>query len=30
MKSPTNAPEPLAYHRTLYPLLDVLRGRAAE
>ena len=30
MKSPANAPKPLAYHRTLYPLLDVLRGRAAE
>ena len=30
MNSPANAPKPLAYHRTLYPLLDVLRGRAAE
>ena len=30
MKSPANAPKPLAHHRTLHPLLDVLRGRAAE
>jgi 2-haloalkanoic acid dehalogenase type II len=30
MKPPPNAPEPLAHHRTLHPLLDVLRGGAAE
>ena len=30
MKPPENAPEPLAYHRTLHPLPDVLYGRAAE
>jgi len=30
MKPPANAPEPLAYHRTLHPLLDVVRGPAAE
>jgi 2-haloalkanoic acid dehalogenase type II len=29
MKPPANAPELLAYHRTLHPLLDVVRGRAA-
>jgi 2-haloacid dehalogenase len=30
MKPPANAPEPLAHHRTLHPLLEVLCGRAAE
>ena len=30
MKPPANAPERLAYHRTLHPLLDVVRGPAAE
>jgi 2-haloacid dehalogenase len=30
MKPPANAPEPLAHHRTLHPLLDLLCGRAAE
>jgi 2-haloalkanoic acid dehalogenase type II len=30
MQPPANAPEPLAHHRTLHPLLDVLHGRAAE
>jgi 2-haloalkanoic acid dehalogenase type II len=30
MKPPANAPGPLAHHRTLHPLLDVLRGGAAE
>ena len=30
MKPPANAPEPLARHRTLHPLLDVLHGQAAE
>ena len=30
MEPPANAPRPLAHYRTLHPLLDVLRGRAAE
>jgi 2-haloacid dehalogenase len=30
MKPPANAPEPLAHHGTLYPLLGMLCGRAAE
>jgi 2-haloacid dehalogenase len=30
MKPPANAPTPLAHHRTLHPLLDMLHGRAAE
>jgi 2-haloacid dehalogenase len=30
MKPPANAPEPLARHRTLHPLLEMLRGQAAE
>ena len=28
MKPPANAPEPLAHHRTLHPLLDALCGRS--
>ena len=26
MKPPPNMPVPFAYHRTLHPLLDVVRG----
>ena len=29
MRPPPDMPEPLAYHRTLHPLLDVLHGHAA-
>jgi 2-haloacid dehalogenase len=29
MKPPSNMPAPFAYHRTLHPLLDVVRGRTA-
>ena len=30
MKPPSSMPEPLAHHRTLRPLPDVVRGQAAE
>ena len=30
MTLPRNAPEPIAHHRSLYPLLDLVLGRAAE
>ncbi len=30
MTPPANAPQPLAYHRTLRPLLDVVRRKTAE
>ena len=30
MKPLENAPQPLAHYRTLYPLVDVLCGRAAD
>jgi 2-haloalkanoic acid dehalogenase type II len=29
MKPPPNMPAPFAYHRSLHPLLDLVRGRAA-
>jgi len=30
MRPLPNIPEPLVYHRTLHPLLDLLRGQDAE